>query len=88
MRIALFTDVFLPNVDGVVTRLLRTLDELGELGHDVVVLTPGNPPGRYGPHRVTRARSVAFPWYPDIRGGLPTPRVGPSRRSGRTWCTR
>ena len=75
MRIALFTDVFLPNVDGVVTRLLRTLDELGELGHDVVVLTPGNPPGRYGPHRVTRARSVAFPWYPDIRGGLPTPRV-------------
>ncbi|MGQ1837975.1 glycosyltransferase family 4 protein [Kocuria turfanensis] len=73
MRIALFTDVFLPNVDGVVTRLLRTLDELGDLGHEVLVLTPGRPPGAYGAHRVARARSVTFPWYPDIRGGLPTP---------------
>lgn len=72
MRIALYTDVFLPNVDGVVTRVLRTLDELGELGHEVLVLTPGRPPGTYGPHRVARARSVTFPWYPDIRGGLPT----------------
>lgn len=75
MRIALFTDVFLPNVDGVVTRLLRTLDELGDLGHEVLVLTPGRPPETYGPHRVSRARSVTFPWYPDIRGGLPTPRA-------------
>ena len=75
MRIALYTDVFLPNVDGVVTRLLRTLDELGELGHEVLVLTPGSPPERYGPHRVSRAWSVTFPWYPDIRGALPTPRV-------------
>jgi glycosyltransferase involved in cell wall biosynthesis len=73
MRIALFTDVFLPNVDGVVTRLLHTLDELGDLGHEALILTPGRPPERYGPHRVARARSVTFPWYPDIRGALPTP---------------
>ncbi|MFF0990860.1 glycosyltransferase family 4 protein [Kocuria nitroreducens] len=75
MRIALWTDVFVPNVDGVVTRLTRTLDELGDLGHEVLVLTPGDPPARWGPHQVVRAPSVAFPWYPDIRGGLPSPRV-------------
>ena len=73
MRIALVTDVFLPKVDGVVTRLLRTLDALGDLGHDVLVLTPGTPPDRYGPHRVARARSFTFPWYPEIRAGVPTP---------------
>lgn len=27
MRIAMFTEVFLPKIDGVVTRVLRTLDE-------------------------------------------------------------
>ncbi|MFI7481829.1 glycosyltransferase family 4 protein [Kocuria sp. M1R5S2] len=75
MRIALYTDVFAPTVDGVVTRLTRTLDELGGLGHEVLVLTPGNPPGHWGPHRVVRAPSVTFPWYRDIRGGLPSPRV-------------
>ena len=45
MRIALWTDVFAPNVDGVVTRLTRTLDELGDLGPEVLVLTPGIRPG-------------------------------------------
>lgn len=75
MRIALWTDVFAPNVDGVVTRLTRTLDELGDLGHEVLVLTPGDPPGHWGPHRVVRAPSVTFPWYRDVRGGLPSPRT-------------
>lgn len=75
MRIALYTDVFVPNVDGVVTRLTRTLDQLGGLGHEVLVLTPGDPPERYGAHRVVRAPSVTFPWYRDIRGGLPSARV-------------
>lgn len=75
MRIALYTDVFVPNLDGVVTRLTRTLDELGELGHEVLVLTPGSPPEHWGPHRVIRVPSVAFPWYRDVRGGLPSLRA-------------
>ncbi|MFE7631309.1 glycosyltransferase family 4 protein [Kocuria sp. NPDC057446] len=75
MRIALWTDVFVPNVDGVVTRLTHTLEELAGLGHEVLVLTPGDPPDRWGPHRVVGAPSVAFPWYRDVRGGLPSPRV-------------
>lgn len=76
MRIALFTEVFLPKIDGVVTRLMGTLDQLAELGHEVVVFAPGNPPARYAGFRVVPVRSVAFkPWYPELRVGLPTPNI-------------
>lgn len=76
MRIALFTEVFLPKVDGVVTRITRTLDQLADLGHTALVFAPGDPPAHHGPHRVVRVRSVSFrPWYPEIMVGLPTPRI-------------
>jgi glycosyltransferase involved in cell wall biosynthesis len=76
VRIAIFTEVFLPKVDGVVTRLCRTLEQLAELGHDALVLAPGSPPERAAGHRVVGVPSVAFrPWYPEIMVGLPTPRV-------------
>ena len=76
MRVALFTEVFLPKVDGVVTRITRTLDQLTELGHTALVFAPGDPPESYGPHRVVKVRSVSFrPWYPEIKVGLPTARI-------------
>jgi glycosyltransferase involved in cell wall biosynthesis len=76
MRIAIFTEVFLPKIDGVVTRLMGTLDQLAELGHEVVVFAPGSPPARYAGFRVQRVRSLAFkPWYPELRVGLPTPNI-------------
>ncbi len=46
MRIALFTEVFLPKIDGW-SPVLRTLDELAELGHEVLIFAPGDPPPRY-----------------------------------------
>lgn len=75
MRIALFTEVFLPKVDGVVTRVTKTLDQLTELGHEALVFAPGDPPARYGPHQVVRVRSWSFPWYPEVMVGTPTPRI-------------
>ena len=73
MRIAIFTEVFLPKIDGVVTRLLGTVDELAALGHEAVIFAPGHPPARYAGFRVHTVRSVAFkPWYPELRVGLPT----------------
>lgn len=76
MRIAMFTEVFLPKIDGVVTRVLRTLDELSALGHEVLVLAPGDPPQFYAGHKVVRVPSVAFrPYYPEIRIALPTPGI-------------
>src|SRR3970282_1653422 len=43
MRIAVFTDSYLPTVDGVVTSLLSTKRELERLGHEVVVFPPQVP---------------------------------------------
>ena len=76
MRIAVFTEVFLPKVDGVVTRLVRTLEQLQELGHEVVVFAPGDPPATFAGFEVVRVRAVPFkPWYPELSVGMPTPEI-------------
>ncbi len=43
MRIALFTDSYLPTVDGVVTSVLTTRRQLEADGHEVVVFAPEDP---------------------------------------------
>src|SRR3989442_8982182 len=62
MRIALFTDSYLPTVDGVVTSVLTTRRQLEANGHEVVVFAPEDPRGRgkrgAGPSYV-RAKAVA-----------------------------
>ncbi len=77
MRIAYFTETFLPKIDGVVTRIVRTLDTLAELGHQALVFAPHNPPDSYAGFRVVRVPGVSFkPWYPELFLGLPRPRLG------------
>lgn len=77
MRIALFTETFLPKIDGVVTRVVRSLEKLTELGHEALIFAPGRPPPEAAGHRVVRVPSVPFwPWYPELFLGLPRPRIG------------
>lgn len=77
MRIAYFTETFLPKIDGVVTRLVRTLDQLADLGHEALVFAPGVPPDRYAGHAVVAVPGVPFrPWYPELFLGMPRPRLG------------
>ncbi|CAN5783496.1 glycosyltransferase family 1 protein [soil metagenome] len=77
MRIALFTETFLPKIDGVVTRITRTLDELKALGHEVLIFAPHNPPPDYKGFRVVQVPALPFkPWYPELFLGLPRPRLG------------
>ncbi|MEX2501966.1 MAG: glycosyltransferase [Trueperaceae bacterium] len=77
MRIALFTETFLPKIDGVVTRIVRSLEQLRELGHEVLIFAPGRPPDRAVGYRVVRISSIRFwPWYPELFLGLPRPRIG------------
>lgn len=77
MRIAYFTETFLPKIDGIVTRLTRTLEQLAALGHEALVFAPHRPPETYAGHRVISVPSVAFkPWYPELMLGLPRPRLG------------
>lgn len=73
MRIAIFTEVFLPKIDGVVTRITRTLEQLAQLGHEVMVFAPGNPPATYCGFEVYKIPSLSFwPVYPEIHWGFPT----------------
>jgi glycosyltransferase involved in cell wall biosynthesis len=58
MRIAIVTDAWIPQVNGVVTTLLRTRAELSALGHEILMITPE---GR---------RTVPCPTYPEIRLAL------------------
>ena len=75
MRIAIVTETFLPKVDGVVTRLVHTLDALQALGHEALVLAPPAAPSRYGRYRVVAAPGLPFPWYPELTFALPSVRL-------------
>lgn len=58
MRIAIATDAWHPQINGVVTTLSRTKAELEKLGHKVLMITPAE------------CLTVACPTYPEIRLAL------------------
>ena len=75
MRIALLTEVFLPKIDGVVTRTTRHLDQLAEMGHEVLIFAPGNPPAEYAGFEVVPIRSHSLKVYPEVKHGMLGPRT-------------
>lgn len=72
MRIAIVTEVFLPKIDGVVTRITRTLDQLAAMGHEVRIFATGKAPATYAGFEVTRIPSLSLWVYPEIKFGLPS----------------
>jgi glycosyltransferase involved in cell wall biosynthesis len=70
MRIALFTETFLPKIDGIVTRLTHTVEQLVRAGDDVLVVAPGPAPAEHKGARVLAAPAVPFPYYPELRLAL------------------
>lgn len=78
MRIALFTETFLPATDGVVTRLRHTVEELGRAGDEVLVVAPRlkGQPVSYAGARVYGVPGAPFPPYPQIHLAPPHPGVG------------
>ncbi len=70
-RIALVTDTYTPQVNGVTTVVVRIANVLREFGHEVVVVAPrypGHSPVDPGQLRIP---SASFPPYPAIRLSLP-----------------
>ena len=67
-RIALFTDSYLPTVDGVVTSVLTTRRQLEAHGHEVVVFAPEDPRrrGKREPGTIY-VRAKEFRHYPGYR---------------------
>jgi phosphatidylinositol alpha 1,6-mannosyltransferase len=85
MRIALVTESFLPDVNGVAHSVVRTAEHLVRRGHDPLVIAPQPPPGVRGsvgelPYPVVRIPSLGMPGYPQVRLGLPTPALNAALR--------
>ncbi|MCR9141971.1 MAG: glycosyltransferase family 1 protein [bacterium] len=67
MKIAYFTETFLPKVDGVVNTLCNLLDYLPERGHESLLFAPAGGPDRFAETRVMQMPGSPFPLYPEIK---------------------
>ena len=67
LRIALVTESFLPQINGVTNSVLRTLEGFARDGHDALVIAPesGSAPSEYAGFRVKRVPSL------EMKGLLP-----------------
>ena len=75
MRIAFFTETFLPKVDGIVTRLTKTLQHLVGAGDEVLIFCPEGAPETYLGARVVGVPAMPLPLYPELKLALPRPAV-------------
>lgn len=75
MRIALFTETFLPKVDGIVTRLRHTVDYLQRLGDQVLVFAPEGGIREYRGAKVEGIPGFPLPLYPELKLAIPRPTI-------------
>ena len=75
MKIAFFTETFLPKVDGIVTRLTKTVQHLVDLGDEVLIFCPEGAPAQYMGARVVGVPAMPLPLYPELKLALPRPAV-------------
>jgi glycosyltransferase involved in cell wall biosynthesis len=76
MRIALFTETFLPKIDGIVTRLKHTVSHLHRQGHTVQVFCPDYGLSEYQGVKIHRISAFPLPLYPELKLALPRPSIG------------
>ena len=75
MRIAIITESFAPDLNGVANCVLRVAEHLVQRGHQPLVVAPepaGSQPGGRFPYPVERVPSMSLPGYPGFRLGLPS----------------
>ncbi|MDC3072384.1 glycosyltransferase family 1 protein [Prochlorococcus sp. AH-716-O10] len=75
MKIAFFTETFLPKVDGIVTRLTKTIEFLTRNGDEVIVFCPEGCPDSYKGATIVGVAAMPLPLYPELKLGLPGPAV-------------
>jgi glycosyltransferase involved in cell wall biosynthesis len=76
MRIALFTETFLPKVDGIVTRLRHTVEHLQRDGDEVLVFCPEGGLKEYKGAKIHGVSGMPLPLYPELKLAFPRPSVG------------
>ncbi len=72
MRVALFTETFLPKIDGIVTVVCLLLDHLEKRGIEAVVVAPKMGVENYKSAPIIGVPGVKLPLYPELRIGPPT----------------
>ncbi|MEV0296802.1 glycosyltransferase family 1 protein [Nocardia sp. NPDC050710] len=81
MRVAIVSESFLPNMNGVVNSVLEVLDHLDQHGHEALVIAPDTPrglpaaPRHYGRFPVHRVPAVMVPKVSSLPVGLPQPGI-------------
>jgi glycosyltransferase involved in cell wall biosynthesis len=76
MRIALFTETFLPKVDGIVTRLKHTIEHLQRQGDEVLVFCPDGGLQSYHGAKIHGLSAFPLPLYPELKLALPRSEIG------------
>ncbi|MDY7015484.1 MAG: glycosyltransferase, partial [Cyanobacteriota bacterium] len=75
MRIALFTETFLPKIDGIVTRLSYTVEHLQRNGDNVLVFCPAGGLKEYKGAKIHGLSAFPLPMYPELKVALPRPTI-------------
>lgn len=71
LRIAIFTETFLPKIDGIVTILCLLLQRLQEQGHRVILFGPPGGPADYAGAEIVGVGGPRVPFYPELRINIP-----------------
>jgi phosphatidylinositol alpha 1,6-mannosyltransferase len=75
MRVAMVSESFLPQVNGVSNSVRHVVDHLVRRGHEPLVIAPGPGDSSYRGVPVVRARSVGLPGYRSFPLGIPSPAI-------------
>jgi phosphatidylinositol alpha 1,6-mannosyltransferase len=81
VRIAIVTESFLPQVNGVTNSVLRMCEHLSLRGHQALVVAPGAGPTEWAGVPVVRVPSVPLPGYETHRVGCPWPGMARTLRA-------
>jgi glycosyltransferase involved in cell wall biosynthesis len=71
LRLAIFTETFLPKVDGIVTVTCILLDHLRKVGAEAIIFAPGEHPPEYAGYPIVSVPGVPLPMYPEVTLALP-----------------
>jgi len=72
MRVAIATESFLPQINGVTNSVMRVAEHLHAGGHEALIIAPSDDsiPETYAGFPVTAVPAISFPTYQDVRVGV------------------